>query len=475
MRAIMILSSCVLIACRSHDAATTDASTISDARIGSAFDEARAFDPILRATSLHAGVVNGAVTLTGTVSTVSAKSRAEELVGILKGARSLVDQIVVNAPDRSDVDIVTSVTDSLHDDPATHSANVQITSRGQAVTLRGDVDSSTQRELIADAVSRVAGVRDIRLLLQIRGTSGPKEIAADIDARLRDDARVDGPRVAVVVDRRSVTLSGVVGSLVQRSAVIADAWVAGVTSVDAPALRVDWSEWMRARTAMVKKPTTDASVVMAITHALADDVRVGAPLPTVTADHGVVTLSGNVVDFRAARAAVRVANRARGVQSVQDRLSVPPAKQEDDATIEKQVEQSVYNDIAVSDARSIQITTTRAKVTVRGSAASQEEKIAIEHDVGQVAGVIAIEDDVQVVGYGPTTHVASSTTIQSHANESIFADARIPSDTVKVSVAANGDATLTGLVDDGSEARAATADAESAGAAHIINLVRVRP
>jgi osmotically-inducible protein OsmY len=469
VRRIILLSS-ALIACRPHGA-----TTISDASIGSAFDDASALDPILRTTSVHARVVNGDVTLTGAVSAVPAKNRAEELVGTLKGARSVVDQIVVNAPNRSDVDIVTAVTESIHGDPATRSANVQVTSLGQLVTLRGDVASSTQRELIADAASRVTGVRDIKLLLQIRGTPGPSEIAADVDTRLRDDARVDGPPVAVVVDGRSVTLSGVVGSLVQRSAVIADAWALGVASVDAHALRVDWSEWIHARAAMVKKPTTDASLVMAITHALADDVRVGAPLPTITADHGVVTLSGNVVDFRAARVAVRMANRSRGVQSVEDRLTVPPAKREDDATIQKQVEQVVYNDIAVSDTRNIQITTTHAKVTVQGHVASQEEKISIEDDIELVPGVIAIEDDVQIVGYGPTTHVASSATIQSHASESLFDDARIPSDTVKVTVAANGDATLTGLVDDGSEARAATDDAVRAGAAHIINLIRVRP
>jgi osmotically-inducible protein OsmY len=484
IRALVILIVCVSAACHARGTNVSDAapsapseagtsSPISDARIGSAFDDARAFDPMLRSTSVRAAIVHGDVTLTGAVTTLTARRRAEELVDIFKGVRSVVDDTVVNVPSRPDADIAKDVAAAIHGDPATRNASVHVTSEGQVVSLRGDVDSSTQRELLLELASRILGVRDVKMIVQIRGTRGANEIAADIDERFRDDARVDGPPIAVTIDGRAVTLSGVVGSLAQRNAIISDAWVSGVASVDADHVRVDWNEWLRAREASGNRPhPTDARIATAVTRALSDDGRVGMPLPTIAVDHGIVALSGNVMDFRAARIAARVATRARGVQSVEDRMTVAPAHDEDDATIQKQAEQNVYNDVAGNDTRSVQITTAHAKVTVQGHVASQEEKIAIDGDIEQVPGVVAIEDDLRV---GGSATQATPAAIEHRARENIFLDARVPSATVTVTVAPNGDATLGGVVDERSEARAANDDVVRAGAAHVISLIRVKP
>ena len=60
----------------------------------------------------------------------------------------------------------------------------------------------------------------------------------------------------------------------------------------------------------------------AVSRRLSSDVRVRDQIPSVRVEQGVVTLSGNVVDFRAASAAER---DARGVLARSSGLVAPPA------------------------------------------------------------------------------------------------------------------------------------------------------
>jgi osmotically-inducible protein OsmY len=193
----------------------------------------------------------------------------------------------------------------------------------------------------------------------------------------------------------------------------------------------------------------------------------------VDVDQGVVTLSGNVADFRAARAASGDAKRVNGVRQVEDRMTVLPAKRENDASIQEQVQRGVSSEQAAPDSANVRVTTTSARVTLHGAVASQEEKEIIESDVEEVPGVMAVEDDLQVRGYGPRTHAIPGT-LRDNVVERIFWDPRVATGTVTTSVAPNGDVTLTGLVESWGEARAASEDAILAGAAHVMQRITTR-
>jgi osmotically-inducible protein OsmY len=448
---------------------------IADAQLASALTESLAFDPVLRAQPLHVTVADGAATLTGTVRTLAGKWRATRLVAEFKGVVAVTDAVLVKASARTDVEIAEDVSDAIKSDPATRNAGVQASASVGTVTLSGTVDSFAQRGLVAEVASRVHGVQAVSLVVAIsRVPSRPDaEIATDVIEEMHDDARLDGTHVDVVVHARGAVLSGVVGSLAQRDAAEEDARNAGVASVEAQAVRINWLENVQMRPPLRLPVPTDAAIASAVSRVLSNDVRLGAQLPSVRVEQGVVTLSGNVVDFRAQRVAHRDARRVSGMWRVQDDTTVLPARRESDATIQRQVLRGIYDDAAAPDSRDVQVTTLHARVSLRGAVASQEDKKVIEDDVEEVPGVVGIENGLRVPGYMPQTMVVPPESIRHRVIEAIFWDPRVASRSVTVAVDPRGGVTLSGQVDSWQETRAASDDAIRAGAAHVLDYLRI--
>ncbi|MGH7295963.1 MAG: BON domain-containing protein, partial [Polyangiaceae bacterium] len=451
------------------------AEPIPDARLAVAITDAIAADPVLRSEAVRVSVASGQVMLGGTVRTLAQKWRAERLAGGFKGAVAVTDGVVVTAAPRADADIARDVDEAIANYPATRSAGVKVTVAGATVTLGGTTDSSAQRDLVAELASRVQGVRDVRLALTVRRASprSDSEIAGDATDTIHDDARLDGALVAVAVHAGVATLTGTVGSLAERDAAVEDAREAGAADVDSRGLRIDWRENERLRAATRRPPPTDDFIATAVRRRLSNDARVGAATPAVSAAQGVVTLSGTVGDFRADRAAVRDARRVSGVVRVEDRITVLPAKRQADATIEKQALRGIYEDVAAPDTRGVQVLVANAKVTLRGSVASPEDRRVIEDDVEEVPGVVAVQDDLKIRGYGPQTVVVPPDAVRSRVRESIFWDPRVGPGEVQVQGGHDGDVTLGGAVDTWQEARAAVDDAVRAGAAHVTDDLHV--
>jgi osmotically-inducible protein OsmY len=480
----------VLSACKSEHAPTSSASTstdtpvaakppplpaaIPDAQVESAIDELLTRDPVLKAQPIHVTVSGGAVTLTGTVRTLAQKWRAARLASGLRGATSVVNGLLVSPRQRTDAELAKAVNDLVKTDPATSNSDVRAAMSGGTATLSGIADSYAQRELMAEDASRIRGVQAVTLAVTTSNVArSDAEIATDAADELRDDARLDGTRVKVVVRGQKALLSGVVGSLAQRDTAVEDAWNTGVVGVDAQGVHVDWRENEQERTTTRRPPPSDGDVATAVRRRLSADVRIDGPQPDVRVDHGVVTLTGIVPDFRAERAAVRDAHRARGVAQVDDRLTVPPALHQNDATIENQIMSGIYDDGAAPDAHDVQVLTNDGRVTLQGSVASEEEKKAIEDDVEEVPGVAALENDLKVRGYGPQTVVVAPEAIQRRVTDDIFWDPRVPVGRVTVKVGATGEVTLSGLVESRDEGQAAEEDAVRAGAAHVLDYIRV--
>jgi osmotically-inducible protein OsmY len=447
---------------------------ISDDMLKNAVEASFSRDPALRPQLLHVTAASGVVTLGGTVPTLAAKWRAVQLAGDFKGATSVTNGIRVSAPvpPLPDAEIVEELKNAIKSDPATRSASVEVTANQGTVSIRGTADSYAQRDLLGYAASGVRGVQEVNLAVTLSKTSahGDAELTADVSDRLHDDARLDGSHLAVAVHGRDTVISGIVGTLVQQNAALEDAWLAGAGTVNARGVQVDWRHNLP-DSAVVGRlpPPSDAHVADAVNRNLASDIRVDLQLPNVRVEKGVVTLSGNVLDFRAKNAAGRDARHVSGVWRVEDVMTVLPAKRQSDATIQRQVMSSVYNDVAVPDARNVRTMTAGAKVTLQGAVASLEEKRAIESDVEEVPGVIAVDDDLKVSGLGPDTHAMSPESLRHSVIDAIFWDPRIGFDKVTVEVTPAGDVTLNGLVGSWGEAHAATDDAIKTGAAHVDN------
>ncbi|MGA7121220.1 MAG: BON domain-containing protein, partial [Polyangiaceae bacterium] len=381
----------------------------------------------------------------------------------------------MKTPARPDPEIAKEVDDPMKSDRATHSASVLASVSAAKVTLRGTADSYSQRELMAEIASRVPGVQAVSLEVTISRVSSREaaEIATEVTDAFRKDGRLGGTQVAVDVHAKDAVLSGVVGSLAQRDAAVEDAWNAAVANVDASALRVDWRESEQAWSAARPPAPSDKALAAAVSRRLKSDVRVGAELPIVHVEQGAVSLSGNLVDFRAKRAAGRDARQVSGVWRVEDGMTVPPANRESDATIQQQVLRGIYDDIAAPDSRDVRVMTANGPVTLQGAVASPEDKKVIEDDVHAVPGVVAVDDDLQVRGYGPQGGRHCTGVDPASRDRGDLLGPACRNRPNHGGLSPGGDVTLHGQLDSWEEARAANDDAIRAGAASVINRIPV--
>jgi osmotically-inducible protein OsmY len=447
---------------------------ITDTTLARALANAIGGDAVLAQQHIHVAVDHDLVTLTGSVNSVSAKARAERLVRGFRGPTELHDQLVVDAPPRPDADIAQDVRHVLQYDPATRKAQVQVEVDNGLVTLRGPNASRHERQLLVASAARVKGVKDVMLAFASPSTPAVEErVAREVNQRLADDGRLEGLRVTTHVQGRSVRLSGTVGSLAQREAAVEDARVDDIDEVEAQGLRVDWSAATQARARLPYSAPTDPDLAAAVLRELAGDPRIGFPLPTVTATQGVVTLSGKVSDFRSRRAATNDADSVRGVRRVDVQMTVAPARHQSDATLQKLVERTLVDDVETPDAPHLQITTSGAKVTLRGNVVSQEEKLLIASDVEAIPGVIGVEDDLDVQGASAATDPPPPGALRTRVVEQMFWDSRVDSSRVLTSVTPDGQVTLSGEVFSPQEERAAVADAVGAGAFGVVDHLHI--
>jgi osmotically-inducible protein OsmY len=279
--------------------------------------------------------------------------------------------------------------------------------------------------------------------------------------------------VEVTAHGRTVRLSGAVGSLEQREEAVNDVRVGGIDEVDTSAVSVSADESDRTLRSLPAARADDVHIADVVRHDVADDARVGLPLPSVRVQRGVVTLSGRVLDFRAEKQAERDASEVRGVRHVDDQLTVAPARAESDGSIEEEVQRSVFNDLRTPDAPHLEIMTNRGRVTLRGAVASPQERLILEDDIEEIPGVAAVNDELTVAGDSAHGGQATRPSLRIQAIEKIFWDVRVGRGKIHVEATPEGVVTLTGTVNAADEARAAVDDAKQAGAVRVIDEISV--
>lgn len=88
---------------------------------------------------------DGIVTLSGDVSDILTKDRAEKITMAIKGVEGVVNQLYVEAIDRSDENLRADIEQALYVNPATDSYEVDIKVADGMVTLTGSVDNWKER------------------------------------------------------------------------------------------------------------------------------------------------------------------------------------------------------------------------------------------------------------------------------------------------------------------------------------------
>lgn len=170
-------------------------------------------------------VQEGTVTLTGQVDSwakrVAAENAAHRVAGVLDVANDLEVRLPGRA-DRSDTEIAHEVRRALEWDVMVPDEKIRSTVSDGIVTLEGEVPYWSQVVDAAQAIERLAGVKQVRNQLQVRPSEPAKkaEVQAAIQNALERHADREAARIDVKVDDGAVELSGAVNTWAERVAVI---------------------------------------------------------------------------------------------------------------------------------------------------------------------------------------------------------------------------------------------------------------
>ena len=190
--------------------------------------------PDVTADHIGVAVTDGAVTLSGEVSSYREKTAAVRATLRLRGVNAVADEIVVqNAYGvRPDVDLARDTSSALTHSPGAQDVKAEVVHHW--VTLTGETAWHFQRQAAVRAVEAVPGVSGVSNLVTI--TPGQafsaEQAGARITAALQRNATVDAEHVKVSTDGSTIELTGHVSSWAEhRQAGYAAYSTPGVTHV----------------------------------------------------------------------------------------------------------------------------------------------------------------------------------------------------------------------------------------------------
>ena len=187
----------------------------------------------------------------------------------------------------------------------------------------------------------------------------------------------------------------------------------------------------------------------------------------VTANKGVVTLTGHVASHAEKLAAQRAAGRVVGVKAVAEELEVRyPFDKPDDSDIAKSVLQALSWDSEVPD-NSVTVEVEKGWVTLSGSVDWFFQRTAAEEDVRKLRGVIGVINNIKIK---PRVQASD---VRAKIKAAFARNAQIDADHIGVATD-GGKVTLTGNVDSWYERGLAESTAWSApGVTQVDDLLTV--
>jgi len=456
-------------------------------------------DPGVDSHRIDVDVIDGVVTLTGTVDDALSRDRATLVSETVKGVESVVNQVVVDPfVNRSPAELRSDIEMALLTNAATESYEVEVSADDSgAVSLEGQVDSWAERRLAERVAKGVAGVTgvDNNLTVIPDPMRVDSEIQQEIEEALHWSRLIDDGLVDVSVEDGAVSLTGTVGSAAEKRQAELRAWTTGVTSVDVTGLEV--AGWARNEELRPSPDVgrADADIREAVEKALLYDPRVNSLDVDTTVDGSVVTLRGSVRGLGARRAAVDDARNTVGVTVVRDRLRVEPITIQSDVDVARVVTNALTRAPAI-DRSDVTVSVLGGTAYLYGTVDNYFEKALADDLAAEVTGVTRVENELDVrsedwVGYDPFLYDPylygftwyDYTPAQTWIRDERIADQIesefwwspfVDSDDISVQVK-DGVATLTGTVDSWSEYRDARENAYEGGAVWVDNELTVDP
>lgn len=478
--------------CLTTALSSADGRAVSDAEIAAAVERQFTHDDAVPGRQTEVRVVDGVVTLDGEVETLAARQQAEDIAGIVRGVRSVINRLRLTPTTKTTDVIQQDVETALRVDPVAepYEIDVHATSNG-LIRLVGEVDSWAEREQVEKSIMTVPGVRTIRNELEVSSSVAPRgegEIGEEIASRLRWDVRVDDSLINVLVLEGSrVVLSGTVGSLAEKRQAERLARVAGVADVYTTQLTVEpWARNDELRRARLGPKPTDAEISAAITTALRYDPRVAVENVSATARDGVAVLSGSVANLLARRAANDDARNTYGVDKVRNELVIDTGGRSDQEI--RELIANAFHGNGLAEHNDIAVHVQNGTVRLIGDATSASAHWQAEKIATGVRGVKEVRNELTIDGQMPTMltrlyafdpqvdelktaakqEVKTDREIHEEIESELFWSPFVDSDEVDIDVD-DGVVTLMGEVDSAREYAAASENAFEGGALMVKN------
>ena len=212
---------------------TTATLTEADVQLRDAVMRQLDWDPKVDASAVGVTATHGTVTLSGFIDTYAGKLAAERAVKRVHGVRAVANDVEVRLRlARTDADIAQDATRALEIGSMIPDT-VQAAVHNAHVTLTGTVDWLYQKEGAEKTVRHIRGVRGVMNYIIVAPKAGVRDIRLRIVKALHQDADVDARHITVTVAGTTATLTGTVGTWLQRdSAERAAANAPGIAHVD---------------------------------------------------------------------------------------------------------------------------------------------------------------------------------------------------------------------------------------------------
>ena len=192
-----------------------------DSSIESSAKKSYVFKTYLKTDDIKIQSMDGAVTLTGTVSEESHKSLAQETVASLPGVKSVDNKLELKGErpaENSDAWLITKVKTALLFHRSVSGIKTEVNVKDGIVTLQGEATSQAQKDLTTEYAKDVEGVKDVNNEMTVAKTSkktrtaGDKiddaSITAQVKMTLLYHRSTSGLNTSVTTKRGVVTLTG---------------------------------------------------------------------------------------------------------------------------------------------------------------------------------------------------------------------------------------------------------------------------
>lgn len=184
------------------------------------------WDPAVEAGRVGVAVMDGIVTVSGTMPTYMQKWAVERAVRRVAGVRGIALDLEVSlAPGhkRNDSEIAHAAAQALGWHTALPTGRLRVEVEDGWVRLSGDVDWLYQSHTAERAVENLMGVRGVTNQIQVRTSADSQRIRDQILAAFTRHAHREAARIDVDVDGGIVTLKGRVDSMAEHDAAIGTA------------------------------------------------------------------------------------------------------------------------------------------------------------------------------------------------------------------------------------------------------------